>query len=130
MVFAMVIYGAELFVGLEVTWSWRFLVGLAVFALLVGAVLRTLLARLAPYEEVRRARWTLFPNVSGRPRAFLILGLPVIPVCGAVLAFARRLPFWAVMVVSLVVMVAGVFLTIGEWHLLFGERGIFRRKGS
>jgi len=46
----------------------------------------------------------------------------------AVLAFARRMPVWVLMLVSLVVMVAGVFLLIGEWHLLFGERGIFRRK--
>jgi hypothetical protein len=129
-IFGVVTYGAAFVIGSEAVWSWQFLVGLAVFALLAGTVLRTVFARLAPYEEVRRTRWHLFPNVAGRPRTFLILGLAVTPVCLAVLAFARRLPLWVVMLVFLVVIVAGVFTCIGEWHLLFGERGIFRRKDS
>jgi hypothetical protein len=129
-ILAVVTFGAPFVIGSEAVRSWQFLVGLAVFALLVGTVLRTVFARLAPYEEVRRARWHLFPNVAGRPRTFLILGLSVTPVCMAVLAFADRLPLWVVMLVLLVVMVVGVFSSIGEWHLLFGERGIFRRKDS
>jgi hypothetical protein len=112
LIFALVSYGAAFLVGPGAMWSWQFLVAFSVFALLVGAALMILLARLARYEEVRRARWSLFPNVAGRPRAFLILGQCVIPVCMAVLAFARRLPVWVLMLVSLVVMVAGVFLLI------------------
>ncbi|MBI2926196.1 MAG: hypothetical protein HYY24_10885 [Verrucomicrobia bacterium] len=115
--------------GADVIRSWPFWVFLIVFGYFTGGVVAAFVCRFAPYEQVRASAkgWRLFPNVSQRHRRFLFLEFTVIPACVILLLFARSLPIWLVLAVSLVVIVVGIFGSIASWHLFFGERGIFRR---
>jgi hypothetical protein len=118
--------------GADVIRSWSFWVFLVVFSYLTGGVIAAFVCRFAPYEQVRtRAkRWQFFTNVSPRHRRFLLLEFTVFPACMILLLYARSLPIWLVLGVSVVVIVVGVLGSIASWHLFFGERGILRRRSS
>ena len=118
--------------GTNIIRSWIFWLFLVVFSHFAGGVISAFVCQFAPYEQVRTSakRWQLFTNVSPRHRRFLLLEFTVFPACMILLLFARSLPIWLVLGVSLVVIVVGVLGAIAGWHLFFGERGILRRRSS
>jgi len=115
--------------GPEIIYSWRFWGFLIVGSYLAGGVISALVCRLAPYEEVRASakQWWSANNVGGRHRRFFFLELAVFVPCVILMMFARSLPIWLLVAVSVIIIIMGVFGAIASWRLYFGEHGIFRR---
>jgi hypothetical protein len=86
------------------------------FAYVLATITTMFAAKLALYDDVRRdpRPWQIVPNVPAR-RGGILLILPWSPL------------WWLEIVLELAICVAGVFGSIGMWHLLFGPRGILRR---